>query len=196
MNVDVIAFTGHKGLMGPTGIGGLYCSESVDIKPTRFGGTGVRSAYRFHLEEYPYRLECGTLNVMGVAGLYAGQEWIKEQGLENIHNHEIILWNRLREGLQNIDGVIIYCANSPEHHNSVLSFNIEKWEASDVGTMLDVDFDIACRTGLQCAPLVHEHIGTDKIHGTVRFSIGPFNTIEQIDQSIEAIREIAAIKKS
>ena len=194
MNIDLLAFTGHKSLMGPTGIGGSYVGENVPIRSTRFGGTGVHSAYPLHLEEFPYRLEVGTLNIIGVAGLNAGQRWLEEQGLENIHRREIVLWDKLRRGLQNVDGVVTYCADRPEGHISVLSFNIEGREASDVGTMLDVDHNIACRTGLQCAPLVHEQLGTDKLKGTVRMSIGPFNTEEHIDRAIQAVAEIASIR--
>ncbi|MFC2134803.1 aminotransferase class V-fold PLP-dependent enzyme [Bacteroidota bacterium] len=195
MNIDIVAFTGHKCLMGPTGIGGSYVREDVPIKGTRYGGTGVRSAVRTHLEEFPYRMECGTLNVMGVAGLHAGQKWLEREGMENLHRKEMALWNKLKEGLEKIENVKTYCAESDENHNCVLSFNIEGWDSGDVGTMLDVDYNIACRTGLQCAPLVHVQLGTDKIHGTVRLSIGPFNTEEHIDKAIEAVEEIAAMKR-
>lgn len=196
MNIDLLAFTGHKGLLGSTGIGGSYVAEHVPIRATRFGGTGVRSAQRTHLDEFPYRLECGTLNVLGVAGLYAGQKWIQNKGLDLIHKQELQLWNKLRKGLQAINGVITYCANSVENHNAVLSFNISGWEAGDVGAILDADYGIACRTGLQCAPLVHELLGTDKLFGTVRFSLGPFNTEEHIDKAIQAVQEIAGIRNS
>jgi selenocysteine lyase/cysteine desulfurase len=195
MCIDLLAFTGHKSLMGPTGIGGSYIGENVPIKGTRHGGTGVRSAYPYHLEEFPYRMECGTLNVIGVAGLHSGQKWLQKQGIDNIHKREVMLWDKLRKGLQEIEGVTTYCADSPENRNAVLSFNLDGWEAGDVGTMLDVDYNIACRTGLQCAPKVHEQLGTDKIHGTVRFSIGPFNTEEHIDTAIQAVEEIASIKR-
>jgi len=195
MNIDVLAFTGHKCLMGPTGIGGLCIGENVNIKASRFGGTGVRSAQRTHLEEFPYRLECGTLNILGVAGLNAGQKWIKEKGLQYIHEKEMNLWDKLRKGIQKIDNVITYCAENKENRIAVLSFNIKNFEAGEVGTMLDVDYNILCRTGLQCAPLVHQQIGTDKLHGTVRFGIGPFNTEEHIDKAIIAVTEIASIKK-
>jgi cysteine desulfurase family protein len=192
MCIDLLAFTGHKSLMGPTGIGGSYVGEDVPIRATRFGGTGVHSAHPFHLEEFPYRLECGTLNVVGVAGLNAGQRWIEEQGMENIHRREIALWDKLRRSLECIEGVETYCADGPVDHIAVLSFNIAGWEASDVGTILDVDHGVACRTGLQCAPLVHEQLGTDKKKGTVRLSIGPFNTEEHIDRAIQGVIEIAA----
>ena len=194
MNIDLLAFTGHKGLLGPTGIGGSYIGENVPIRGTRFGGTGVRSAYPYHLEEFPYRMESGTLNIIGVAGLATGQQWIEEEGMENIHNHEIGLWDKLRKGLEETDGITLYCADGPEDHIAVLSFNIDGMESSHVGTMLDVDYNIACRTGLQCAPLVHEQLGTDKLKGTVRLSVGPFNTDEHIDLAIEGVREISTLR--
>ncbi|MBN1633680.1 MAG: aminotransferase class V-fold PLP-dependent enzyme [Ignavibacteria bacterium] len=195
MGIDVIVFTGHKCLMGPTGIGGSYVMKGVPVKYTRFGGTGVRSAQETHLEEFPYRLECGTLNLVGVAGLNAGVKWILSNRMESLHNKEMMLWNKLRKGIQNIENVITYCAYSDENHNPILCFNVKGFEAGDVGTMLDVDYNIACRTGLHCAPKVHIGLGTDKIHGTVRFSVGPFNTEEHIDKAIEAVEEIAALRK-
>lgn len=195
MGIDVIVFTGHKCLMGPTGIGGSYVMENVPVKYTRFGGTGVRSAQLTHLDEFPYRLECGTLNLVGVAGLNAGVKWVLENGIDNLHTKEMMLWDKLRKGIESIDNVTTYCAESTDNHNAVLSFNIENFEAGDVGTMLDVDYNIASRTGLQCAPKVHVGLGTDKIHGTVRMSIGPFNTEEHIDKAIQAVKEIAEIRK-
>jgi cysteine desulfurase family protein len=196
MNIALLAFTGHKSLMGPTGIGGMYAAENVPIRPMRIGGTGVRSSQRTHLEEFPYRMECGTLNILGVAGLHAGQLWLRKNGIKQIHAREIMLWDRLRKGLQAIDGITTYCAESPENHIAVLSFNIAGWEAADVGAILDADYDIACRTGLQCAPLVHEQLDTDKLFGTVRFSLGPFNTEAHIDSAIDAVREIAGIQRA
>ncbi len=190
MNLDVVAFTGHKSLLGPTGIGGLYVGEGVEIHHTRAGGTGVRSAVRPHLDEYPYRMEYGTLNSMGVAGLYAGLQWVEDHGLEALHAHEMKLTTRLRDGLRQIDGVTLYCQDDLTDHISVLLFNVDGVEALHVGTMLDVDYGIACRTGLHCAPLVHERIGTADIHGAVRFGVGPFNTEDDIDEAIQAVREI------
>jgi selenocysteine lyase/cysteine desulfurase len=192
--IDVYCFTGHKCLMGPTGIGGSYVREGIHINHTRAGGTGVRSAYRGHLEEYPYRLEYGTLNLLGVAGLYAGVKWITHEGIMNIHKREMDLWEKLVNEVSKIKGVTTYCANSRKNHNPVLSFNIAGFEAGDVGTMLDVDYNIAVRTGLQCAPLVHEQIGTFDMHGTVRMSIGAFTTEEEINAAIEAIKEISLIR--
>lgn len=192
--VDAYAFTGHKCLMGPTGIGGSYVAEGVEVRQTRFGGTGVRSAVRTHLDEYPYRLEAGTMNMLGISGLYRGVKWIEEKGIQNIHDQEMKLWKKLRDGLREIEGVTVYCATTLENQNPVLSINVKGFEAMDVGTMLDVDYDIACRTGLQCAPLVHERIGTLPVDGTVRLSIGAFNTEEEIDTCINAVKEIASLK--
>jgi cysteine desulfurase family protein len=195
MNINVVAFTGHKSLLGPTGIGGLYVAEGVDIKITRAGGTGVRSAQRTHLEEYPYRLEYGTPNVLGIAGLHAGLKWVMERGLENIHHDEMKLTRMLVDGLKQIDGVTLYCQDDLTNHISVIAFNVDGLEAQDVGIMLDVDYNIACRTGLHCAPLVHEQLGTDKTKGAVRFGIGPFNTEEHIKTAIQAVKEIVEFKK-
>ncbi|MDD3130919.1 MAG: aminotransferase class V-fold PLP-dependent enzyme [Bacteroidales bacterium] len=195
MGIDALVFTGHKCLMGPTGIGGSYVTADLPVRGTRFGGTGVRSAQKTHLTEYPYRLECGTLNIVGVAGLYAGTQWVLEQGMGNLHHQEYLLYDKLRNALKETDRVIVYCGNNTENQNPVLSINIEGLEAGDVGMMLDVDYNIATRTGLQCAPLVHTGLGTDKIHGTVRLSIGPLNEEAHVDAAIEAIREIATLPR-
>lgn len=194
-NIDVVAFTGHKSLLGPTGIGGLYVREGVEIRHTRAGGTGVRSAVRTHLEEYPYRLEYGTLNILGVAGLNAGLKWIEKKGLQNIHEQEMKLIAMLRDGLLGADDISIYCQDDLAGHISIFSFNVNGLEAVNTSTMLDVDYNIASRSGLHCAPLVHEQLGTDKIHGAVRFGIGPFNTEEDIRTAIEAVKEIAEFQR-
>lgn len=192
MNIDVLAFTGHKSMMGATGIGGICVREHVEIRQTRSGGTGVRSALPYHLEEYPYRMEYGTPNMVGVASLWAGQEWIdRSGGVEKIHAREMALAGRLLDGFNSIDGIITYCCDSLDNHVSTITINVDGLEAGDVGIMLDVDFDIATRTGLHCAPLVHKQLGIDTIHGGVRFAIGPFNTEEHIDRALEAMIDIA-----
>ncbi len=195
MHIDIVAFTGHKSLLGPTGIGGLYVREGIEIRHTRAGGTGVRSAQRMHLDDYPYRLEYGTGNVVGIAGLHAGLKWIQEKGLDQIHHHEMKLTRMLRDGLRKIDGVLLYGQDDLADHIAVLSFNIDGMEALNTGTFLDGEYDIACRTGLHCAPLVHEQLGTDKIGGTVRIGIGPFNTEEHIQTAIQAVAEIADFQR-
>lgn len=195
MCIDLLAFTGHKSLFGPTGTGGLYVREGVEVRHTRAGGTGVRSATRHHLEEYPYRLEYGTPNLAGIAGLHAGVTWLLSRGIDSVHHHEMTLLRRLRDGLAASEGVTLYCQNSLDDHISVLAFNVVGFEAGDVGTMLDVDFNIAARTGLHCAPLLHEQLGTAQIHGAVRFALGPFNTDEDVNAAIAAVREIAQLRK-
>lgn len=194
-HIDIVAFTGHKSLLGPTGIGGLYVREGIDIRHTRAGGTGVRSAHRMHLDEYPYRLEYGTGNVMGIAGLHAGLKWIKDRGIDDIYDHEMTLNRLLRDGLRELDGVALHCQDNLADHISVISFNIDKMESLDVGTLLDGEYNIACRTGLQCAPLVHEQLGTAQIGGSVRMSIGPFNTENDIKAAIDAVGEIVDFQK-
>ena len=197
LNADVICFTGHKSLMGPMGIGGMYVREGVEIRHTRAGGTGVKSAQRNHLDEYPYRMEYGTPNLPGIAGLNAGVKWVQRHGVEAIHRHEMALWTRLRDGLRPIPGITLYCADDVpgKQRISVLSFNVDGLEAMDTGTMLDVDYNIACRTGLHCTPMVHEHLGTDKLHGAVRFGIGPFNTEAHIVAAIHGVREISEMQR-
>jgi selenocysteine lyase/cysteine desulfurase len=167
----------------------------VEIRHTRAGGTGVRSAVRTHLDEYPYRLEYGTPNLPGIAGLNAGVKWVLKQGMSKIHEHEMMLLRMLRDGLREIDGVTLYCQDDLDNHVGILTFNVDGLEAGDTGTMLDVDYNIATRTGLHCAPLVHKQLGTDKIHGSVRFGIGPFNTTQDIESAIKAVGEIARIRQ-
>jgi len=191
MNVDVLVFTGHKSLMGSMGIGGLCVRKNVSIRQVRSGGTGVRSADPYHLEEYPWRLEYGTPNMLGVAALWAGQDWLDSQGVRNIHTREMQLAARLVESLREIDGVRLYCCESLRDHLPTVAMNIEGVEAADVGTMLDVDHDVATRTGLHCAPLAHEQLGTSEIHGAVRFSIGAFNTEGDMDVAAQGVRDIA-----
>jgi cysteine desulfurase family protein len=191
MNIDILAFTGHKAMMGSTGIGGLCVRKNIDIRQTRSGGTGVNSVHPYHLEEYPYRMEFGTPNIIGIASLMAGQDWIEETGMDNIYAHEIRLAQKLVNGLKNIEGVVIYCCGQMDDHLSTVLINVEGMDAGNVGIMLDAEYDIATRTGLHCAPLVHEQLGTLGLHGGVRFSIGAFNTDDHIRCTIESVAEIA-----
>ncbi|HRD01079.1 MAG TPA: aminotransferase class V-fold PLP-dependent enzyme [Candidatus Saccharicenans sp.] len=195
MNLDVVAFTGHKSLLGPTGIGGLCVGPEVKIRITRAGGTGVRSAQKTHLEEYPWRLEYGTANLLGLSGLNAGIKWILTEGLDKIHEQEMHLTRMLVDGLKEIEGVTLYCQDNLARHIGVIPFNVNGLEAQDTGILLDVDYNIACRTGLHCAPLVHEQLGTNKIKGAVRFGIGPFNTENDIKAAIRAVAEVADFQR-
>lgn len=190
-NVSFLSFTGHKCLFGPPGTGGICVADDAEIRGTLFGGTGVRSAHPYHLEEYPYRLEAGTLNLAGIAGLNAGVRWVQEQGPETIHAREMDLLADLQDGLEQIPGVILHGTRNLEARVATLSASVNGYDASDVGTFLDVDHDILTRTGLHCAPLMHQHCGTAP-RGTVRFSLGPFNTRAHVERAVEATERIAA----
>ncbi len=189
IGADLLVFTGHKGLMGPTGTGGLLIAGEGNIKPTRWGGTGVRSAVRGHLEEYPYRLEAGTLNTVGLVGLNAGLDWLLTNDAGKIENE---LSTRLLKGLADIPSVSVVGLEKGEFdlsaasRTAVLSILVESMDPAKVGMFLDADWDIAVRTGLQCAPLVHEAMGTTH-GGTIRISPGPFNTPQEIDILLEAL---------
>jgi cysteine desulfurase family protein len=191
MCIDALAFTGHKSLLGPTGIGGCCVAEEVVVNHTRHGGTGVRSAYPFHLDEYPYRLEVGTVNVLGIVGLHLAQQYLAKKGINKIYGHEMELFSRLHAGLSDIQGVTLHGTRSLENRLPVVSFTVNGRDPADVGTFLDVDYNIATRTGLQCAPLIHAQMGTTP-RGTVRMSVGPSNTAEEIEAAIEAVTAIAA----
>jgi len=191
MNIDVLAFTGHKSLLGPTGIGGLYVGEGVEIRHTRAGGTGVKSVQLHHLHEYPYRLEYGTPNLVGIAGLLAGVRWLHCKDMGKVHHREMALVKRFVDAMRPLESVQVYCQDDLSHHIGVVSFNVVGFEAVNVGTILDGDYNIACRTGLQCAPFVHKQLGTDQIGGTVRLGVGPFNTEAHIDAAIVAMTEIS-----
>ncbi len=190
-NISFVAFTGHKGLFGPTGTGGVCVADDAEITGTVYGGTGVRSAHPYHLEEYPYRLEAGTLNLAGIAGLSAGLDWVLERGPEAIHGHEMGLLAKLQNGLSQIKGVKFWGTTSLERRVATMSVTVANYDASDVGTILDVEYDILTRTGLHCAPLIHEHHGSAP-RGTVRFSVGPFNAEEHVQAAVKAVAEIAA----
>ncbi len=190
-NISFLSFTGHKGLFGPTGTGGICVADDAEIEGTIYGGTGVRSAVPLHLEEYPYRLEAGTLNLAGIAGLSAGLKWVLGKGIDNIYAHEMELLEMLQNGLLEIKGVELWGTKNLKNRVATLSVTVANFDAQDVGTILDVEYGILTRTGLHCAPLIHEHHGTVP-RGTVRFSAGPFNTKEHIEKAIKAVAEIAA----
>jgi cysteine desulfurase family protein len=192
MNIDVVCFTGHKSLFGPTGTGGMYVGEQVDIWPCRSGGTGVKSALKTQVAEYPWRMEFGTLNTMGIAGLLAAQRWIAARGgVPAIYQHEMSHARRLRDGLAAIEGVQLYCADMDRDHLPVFVFNIDGLPADKSGQLLDVEHDVITRTGLHCAPRVHEGIGTFEADGTVRFSPGVFTTDHDVERAIDAVADIA-----
>ncbi len=192
MGIDMLAFPGHKGLLGPRGTGGLYVSSNVDLAPFRAGGTGVRSEEILMPDEMPWHLEAGTQNVPGIAGLSAGLSYILQTGIDVIRQHEMHCIRLLLEGLAAIPGIIIYGPQDTDNRAAVLSFNVAGLDSSDMAMILDTSFDIAVRAGLHCAPDTHKMLGTFAQGGTVRVSPGCFTTEEEIEQLIEAVGEIAA----
>jgi cysteine desulfurase/selenocysteine lyase len=187
---SAMAFTGHKSLLGPTGIGGLVLSRTLEVATTRFGGTGIDSQDLQHTQTYPHRLEAGTLNFLGVLGLMAGLDYLAGRGIESILQKERSLARRLRQGLAGLERVRLYGPESMNRSLGIILANLEGMDPSDVGAILDGDFGIATRVGQHCAPLVHERLGTGRAGG-VRFSVGPFNTEEEIDQAVEAMTAIS-----
>jgi cysteine desulfurase family protein len=191
LGVSALAFTGHKSLYGPSGIGGLVVMPSLEVATSRFGGTGMDSASLAHTQTYPLRLEAGTLNLLGVVGLGEGLDFVASQGVTALHAREAALLTRLRDGLAAIDGVILYRADGDMADRvAVLACNVAGVHPQDVGAILDGDFDIAVRVGVHCAPLVHRDLGTID-RGAVRFSLGAFTTGADVDAAVEAMRAIA-----
>lgn len=189
MNIDVLVFPGHKSLLGPQGTGAIYINENVCIDCTKQGGTGSASESLIQPEIMPDKFESGTPNTPGIAGLGRGVRFILDTGMENIRNHEKELTKYFLDGLSKFKEVTVYGPNDSEKQAPVISLNIEGEDSSGVGYILDSEFDIAVRTGLHCAPLAHTTIGTLE-EGTVRFSIGYFNTKEDLDETLEAIDKI------
>jgi cysteine desulfurase family protein len=187
IGVDLMAAPGHKSLLGPMGTGILYVAPDVSIRPTVFGGTGSHSESLSMPEDYPDRLEAGTLNAPGLAGLHVAVNWLLKQGVANIHAREQEHIRRLRESLADLPGVIVYGKHSEA---PVMAFNITHMSSVEVSSILDASFGICTRSGLHCAPLAHRTLGTLDT-GAVRVSPGPFTTDEDITSLIEAVGEVA-----
>lgn len=192
-NIDLLAFSAHKGTYGPPGVGVLYISDRVNPETLCEGGTGTFSESDEQPESLPYKYESGTQNGIGICGLGAGIDFIASTGRENIADREHALTNRLIEGLAPIKGVTLFGAPDPSRQAAVISCNINGYEPGEVGVILDQAFDIKVRTGLHCTPEAHRCIGTYP-KGTVRLSPGYFNTEEEIDRTIQAISSIAKSK--
>ncbi len=187
--IDLLAFPGHKSLLGPTGTGALYVGPRAKVGAWREGGTGGDSSNEVQPREFPYFLEGGTPNVLGVAGLAAGIKHIQEHGIDKIHAHEVELTERLWRRLEDIGGYQVFGHRDMTRRVGTLSLRGESLPASELGGILDQAFDIAIRPGLHCAPYIHRSLGTFP-DGTVRVSPGPFNTAEDIDCLAQALGEI------
>lgn len=191
MGIDVLCFTGHKGLMGPQGTGGLCIQPGVEIRPLLRGGTGVHSYDKNQPQAYPTRLEAGTLNGHSIAGLDAALDFLLAQGVETIGARERSLMRRFYDGVRDIPGVTVYGDFSQEARAAIVALNIHDYDSSEVSDVLFTDYGIATRPGAHCAPRMHEALGTEK-QGAVRFSFSYFNTEEEDDAAIYAVRELAA----
>ena len=189
MNIDVLCFTGHKGLMAPQGTGGLCIREGVEIRPFKVGGSGVHSYDKEQPNPYPTRLEAGTLNSHGIAGLSAALDYLNEVGIDAIREKEMALMTRFYEGVTQIPGVKVYGDFSAER-TAVVTLNIWDEDSSIISDTLFEDYDIATRPGAHCAPRMHEALGTTE-QGAVRFSFSWFNTEADVDAAISAVRDLA-----
>jgi cysteine desulfurase / selenocysteine lyase len=192
MEIDLLAFTGHKGLLGPTGIGGLVIGEGVDVSqmaPLMRGGTGSQSALEIQPDVLPDKYESGTANTVGIAGLGTGIHWLRERGIEAIRENEKKSTQALIEGLSVIKGVKVYGCHHPAHSVAIVSFTIAGKQVSDIGFKLDEEYDILTRVGLHCAPAAHKTIGSFP-EGTVRLAPGVFTTMDDINKTLKAIEQV------
>jgi cysteine desulfurase family protein len=190
MNISMLAFTGHKSLMGPQGTGGLYIRKGLHLNPLKEGGTGSKSESLYQPDILPDRYESGTHNTPGIAGLCAGIQFIKNKGIDNIRKHEQELTRCFIEGVEKLENIKVYGTKDINKQVAVVSINIGDVGSSEISYILDETFDIATRSGLHCAPIAHKTLGTLE-QGTVRFSFGYFNTKEQIEAAVAAIHQIS-----
>ena len=191
MGIDVLCFTGHKGLMGPQGTGGLCIRPGVDIRPWKVGGSGVQSYSREQPEEYPTRLEAGTLNSHGILGLSAALDFIRNTGVETIGRREGELMERFYRGVVSLKGVTVYGDFAQPRRGAIVALNVGDMGSGEVSDILSEEYGIATRPGAHCAPRMHQALGTVE-QGAVRFSFSWYNTEEEVDAAVRAVAEIAA----
>lgn len=190
MGIDVLCFTGHKGLYGPQGTGGVCVRPGLSIRPLKVGGSGIHSFDREHPSEMPAALEAGTLNGHGIAGLGAAARWLLEIGVEQIRAREQALLRRFVDGVKEVEGVTLYGNPDLDRRTGIQSLNIRDYDSARVADWLYEDYGIAVRGGAHCAPLMHEALGTRE-QGAVRFSFSYFNTEAEADEAAAAVRELA-----
>ncbi len=189
MNIDVLCFTGHKGLLGPQGTGGLYVREGIAIRPLKSGGTGVQTYSKSQPAEMPTALEAGTLNGHGIAGLHAALGYLEETGIDAIRKQEQALMRKFYEGVKDISGVTVYGDFESEDRCAIVTLNIGEYDSGEVSDALLTDYGISTRSGGHCAPLMHEALGTVE-QGAVRFSFSHYNTEEEVETAIRAVSEL------
>ena len=190
MGIDVLCFTGHKGLLGPQGTGGLCIRPGVELRPLLRGGTGIHSYDRDQPQEYPARLEAGTLNSHGIAGLNAALDFILERGVQAIGAREHALMRRFYDGVRAVPGVTVYGDFAPQERAAIVALNIRDYDSAEVADALFADYGIAVRAGAHCAPRMHQALGTTA-QGAVRFSFSYFNTEAETDAAVRAVRALA-----
>lgn len=206
LGIDLLAFTGHKALMGPQGTGGLLVAPGADVEPLLSGGTGVLSFEEGMPEAFPERLEAGTLNGHGIAGLSAAADFVWSEGLHDIHAHDLALVRRFVGGCRSIPAVRVYGSfpsdlalldgsDCGRDHAPVVSVNLEGWDSGSLAAALDEDYDIAVRAGGHCAPRMHRALGTQDT-GAVRFSFGYHTTADEVDLALRALGELASEDES
>ena len=191
MGIDILCFTGHKGLLGPQGTGGIYVREGLTVRPLLCGGSGVQTYNKKHPSEMPTALEAGTLNGHGIAGLDAAVEYLMETGIDTIREREQDLMWRFYEGVKDIPGVKVYGDFSTRERCAIVTLNIGDYDSSEVSDELLMTYGISTRAGGHCAPLMHEALGTVE-QGAVRFSFSHYNTDEELNTAIQAVKEMAA----
>ena len=191
MHIDILCFTGHKGLLGPQGTGGMVVKEGLQVKPLLSGGSGVQTYSKTHPAQMPTALEAGTLNAHGLAGLRAAIGYLQETGLDAIRKKEQALMRRFYEGVKEMDGITVYGDFSGQERCAIVTLNIRDYDSSEVSDALAMQYGISTRPGAHCAPLMHQALGTVE-QGAVRFSFAHFNTEEEVDAAIQAVRELAA----
>jgi cysteine desulfurase / selenocysteine lyase len=193
LNVDLLAAPGHKGLLGPLGTGILYLRPGSEsrVASVRQGGTGSHSDQDRQPDTLPDKYEAGNLNVPGIVGLGAAVGWLAEYGIERVRAHGQELTQRLLAGLADVRGVALYGPAATDARTPLVSMNVAGLDAQELAAILDAEYGIQCRSGMHCAPLMHRALGTADVGGTVRFSLGPFNTLEQVEIAIGAVRQIA-----
>ena len=190
MHIDILCFTGHKGLLGPQGTGGIYVREGVEVRPLLSGGSGVQTYLRSHPPRMPTALEAGTLNGHGIAGLGAAVRYLQETGLEEIRKKEQELMMAFYQAVREIPGITVYGDFTTSHRCAIVSLNIRDYDSGEVSDVLSSEYGIATRPGAHCAPLMHQALGTVE-QGAVRFSFSHYNTKEEINIAVSALRELA-----
>lgn len=190
MKIDVLCFTGHKGMLGPQGTGGMYVREGVTVRSLKAGGTGVQTYSKTQPAQMPTALEAGTLNGHGIAGLHAALEYLEEYGIDNIRKREQELMWRFYEGVKDIENVTIYGDFTTKNRCAIVTLNIGDYDSSEVSDALLTEYSISTRSGGHCAPLMHEALGTVE-QGAVRFSFSHYNTDEEVDAAIQAVQDLA-----